>query len=102
MSEAMTARSVYVPDGTWAGLEMVARLKHTSVSAELRAAGTEYLARYGLVVVDGQPVRIDDTWGWPESTAEEIHGGGQSTAEEGIHTGGGGARSMAGDPEGRR
>lgn len=96
MPELMTSRSVGIPTGIWAGMELVAQLKRTSISAELRAAGLAHLERHGLTVVDNEVVPVITGWeaALAKSSREEtIQGGGESTGEAPAAIPGGGPAS---------
>ncbi len=83
--EYMKTRGVGVPEGLWAALKMVADLKRTSVSAELRDAATAHIARYGLTVTKGEVVHTIDAWQFHSPAHSNPRRRRKSTAEEDPH-----------------
>lgn len=76
-------RTVQISDAHWMGLQLVADVNHTSISAILRKASELYMERYGLAIVDGE-LTINQRL-WPTEVIEkrqrssnEISGGDQN------------------------
>lgn len=84
------SRTVCIPLPVWQGLEMVAKLSHTSISEELRRGAVARLERYGLSIVDGELSINPLLWPTPEiQRGGEIQGGGE--IQQGGEIQGGGA-----------
>jgi hypothetical protein len=52
-------RNVCIPEELWQALSIVAQVNRRSISAELRAAATAHVGRYGIALAEGEMGKAD-------------------------------------------